>query len=92
MRPQQRAPATPPARPPLSPLVRHVAEINRRFARGRPSSHLAEAGVLVHMFEHSDGTDQFERMWLPCASQQPWCAAALTVVTGDLSDRPAPKG
>ena len=31
-----------------------VAEINHRYERGKPSTHLAEAGVLIHMFDQAE--------------------------------------
>ena len=46
-----------------------VALLNERFASGKPSNVLSEAGVLVRQF---DTLDDWDKPWLPCPADR-WC-------------------
>ena len=61
-------PSSPPPSPP-PPLLVRIAQLNRRFAAGRPSNDLAAAGVVIHSFDQMDNR---EDPWNGC--RQGWCA------------------
>ena len=46
-----------------------IYTLNKRFADGKPSNSLQEAGVLVRQF---DTLDDFDRPWMPCGEHS-WC-------------------
>lgn len=56
-------PPSPSPRPPPSPPPPTVMQLNQRYLHGRPSNHLLEAGVLVHMF---DQTESKAEPWRGC--------------------------
>ena len=66
----RRAP-TPPEPPPSAPWT-PLERLNERFARGRPTTDLASAGVLVHQFDTPDAA-RYDSPWLPCPADK-WCS------------------
>ena len=75
--------------PPLSPRIvsqqERIAILNERFAHGRPSNTIRDAGVLVRQFEKE--TDN-ARPWNVCAKDRPWCASiadrlATTIINAE---------
>jgi len=50
-----------------------VDALNARFLDGHPSSNLAEAGVLVHTFDRTEGQGLEHAPWMPCGETE-WCA------------------
>lgn len=61
--PSPHPPPAPPPRPPAPPPIAEwdrVRDINERFARGRPSNDLAQAGVILRQF---DGLDDSVRTY-----------------------------
>ena len=73
-----RPPPTPFVPPPSTPPADLVSLLNSRFAHGRPSNNLLEAGVLIRQF---DTLDDMSQPWLPCPLEggMSWCR--------DFSDR-----
>jgi hypothetical protein len=48
-----------------------VARINSRFANGVPSNNLDKAGVVLRIFDNTEGPGDGSQKWMPCT--QPWC-------------------
>jgi len=77
-----------------------VADLNSRFAAGKPNNNLSLAGVLLHQFDHWDGgDDQLDEHWLPCpahcygAKQQPcWCAQYGDRWSASIINAKTPRG
>ena len=75
--PEPSAPSTPPwdrfwlvPPPPRLPVAAEtVANLNKRFSNGHPSSELVDAGVLVHTF---DSLADYEQAWKTC-DEETWC-------------------
>ena len=64
-------PTPPPASPsPTPPPPPWSLANSLNFLHGRPSRVLAEAGVLVRVF---DSSADAERPWMPCAADSWWC-------------------
>ena len=72
--PSPRPPPSPPAPPPAPPPPPVTAEyLSARFAGGRASNDLAEAGVLVHTFDMTETADTQNHVWEPCPPTS-WCS------------------
>ena len=79
MQPPPLEPSPPPPPEPLAPYVWRgttVGELNARFKNGGASSELAKTGVLLHMFDKTEGLDS--PAWLPCRADD---------LCGQFSDR-----
>ena len=75
------AAAPPPA------FARRVDDVNRRFTEGRPSDSLADAGVVIHMFDDFEDWDG-GRPWMVCSSLR--CRGEVDHLSASLINRRVP--
>ena len=73
----------PPSPPPPPPLEQVLQE---RFMNGRPDNHLERAGVIVHLFDSLENSQN--RPWVPCPKGT-WCypysdRLSASIINSDL--------
>lgn len=58
-----------------------AGRLNARFQMGHPSNSLAEAGVLIHLF---DGDEERRTPWLSRGDSQWWSSSIINIRAGNL--------
>jgi hypothetical protein len=79
------APPGPPPPPFAVDMQDTIDGMNARYEHGVPSNELATAGVLIHLFDDTEGDES----WLPCSSGK-WCSEIGDRISATLISKTLP--